>query len=553
MGKPTTALTMSPASRAMLESWIQSEATSPRVVIRARICLLAADGVANRSIATRLGIMRPTVLQWRRRFAEAGPAGIAKDAPHGPSSRKLPEEAVRSIMEATLRTKPPRGAKRWSTRSLAKKMGVGHMTIARIWNAHGLPSPRGQTAQPISARPLNGKRDRRAAQPDSGRDTTPGVLAGNGPQECIDNNGTTRSKAQEPATTVSRARQTYEMLRARIAALPIDAQLPAVAAIRTELGVSQDTVAKALAQLESQGLIERNHRKGIFVANRLATGEIAIVMSENYLGPNASPTYARQCSLLRQELHEVNPKWSVNLHLGVSTVPGHEMPATLDLLDPAVLPRLRGVLTFHPLLEVGDKLREAGVPVVCFGAGLDACPGVAMAMERMLRDGIRHLADVGCRNVALLHAKYVGKKPFGRDRTPVAAAAAAECGLAFRDEWFGYEEGGWGERCGYELFIRIWDKTDRPDGVMVDDDVLCRGVLQAIQELRLEMPRDLRLVTHASRGIDLPYPRPVTRMEFDLHDIADKAVRMLEKLIKGKTLKNSIELVQSTLVKGATT
>lgn len=144
MWKPTDALPMSSDQRTMLEAWVHAGTTPQRVVLRSRICLLAAEGVANNAIAHQLDTSRPTVLQWRERFHRLGPAGLAEDAPHGPSSRRLATDTVRSIVETTLQTTPP-GATQWSTRTLAEKMGVGHATIARIWDAHGLQPYRVET------------------------------------------------------------------------------------------------------------------------------------------------------------------------------------------------------------------------------------------------------------------------------------------------------------------------------------------------------------------------------------------------------------------------
>lgn len=348
---------------------------------------------------------------------------------------------------------------------------------------------------------------------------------------------------------------TYRALLARIDAMHPGVPLPPVPALMTELETSRSTLDTVFTTLEQQGLIERKRGKGVFVADRRATGEIAIVLSEAFLAPGASATYAQQCRLLRQELHEVNPKWSVKLHLGAGAIPGQDLPETLDLLEPMVLPRLRGVLSFVGLYEVGAKLQATGVPVVYFGGEMTN-PGahaVYLDYKQMLRDGIRHLAECGCRSVCLLHGRYVGKRPVEESQVPVAAAAAAECGVAFRDEWFGYEEGGWDERQGHDLFLRVWNNGQRPDGIFVSDDVLCRGVLRAIQKLGVELPRDLRLVTNANRGFGFPYPRAVSRVEFDLDEATDKAVRMMEKLAQGKPLETPVEWVRGTLVKGETT
>jgi transposase len=135
---------MSADQRATLEAWVHAGTTPQRVALRSSICLLAAQGMANNAIAKELRTSRPTVLQWRERFRQVGPAGLAEDAPHGPSARRLPEATVRSIVETTLQTTPP-DATQWSTRTLAKKMGVGHATIARVWDAHGLQPHRTET------------------------------------------------------------------------------------------------------------------------------------------------------------------------------------------------------------------------------------------------------------------------------------------------------------------------------------------------------------------------------------------------------------------------
>ncbi len=119
--------------------------TSPqRVVLRARICLRAAEGKSNHAIAQQLGTSRPTVLLWRKRFHDAGPSGLSEDAPHGPSAQRLSPRTVRAIVEATLHTTPP-DATHWSTRTMAHAQGVSHASVARIWDAHGLQPHRIET------------------------------------------------------------------------------------------------------------------------------------------------------------------------------------------------------------------------------------------------------------------------------------------------------------------------------------------------------------------------------------------------------------------------
>ena len=137
MWKPAEKLAMTEEQRATLKAWVAARTSPQRTVLRAHICLLAAEGVPNRMIAQTLKTSRPTVVQWRKRFEERGPQGLAEDAPHGVSFRALPPGKIKAIVEATLHTTPP-DATHWSTRTMAKAMGVSNATVYRIWDAHGL-------------------------------------------------------------------------------------------------------------------------------------------------------------------------------------------------------------------------------------------------------------------------------------------------------------------------------------------------------------------------------------------------------------------------------
>ena len=73
MWKPAEKLPMTETERKTLQAWVSAKTSPQRTVLRARICLLAAEGMPNRIIARNLKTSRPTVLQWRQRFEERGP------------------------------------------------------------------------------------------------------------------------------------------------------------------------------------------------------------------------------------------------------------------------------------------------------------------------------------------------------------------------------------------------------------------------------------------------------------------------------------------------
>src|SRR5450759_2901779 len=144
MWNPADFLPMTTGQKQQLEQWVNAPSTPQKVVLRARICLLAHDGLANRRIAQDLKTSRPTVILWRRHFMKAGIAGLEHEPPRSSSSKRLKENEVKALVEATLHAKPA-DATHWSCRTLAEHFKVSHMTGARIWDRQGLPPHRGRT------------------------------------------------------------------------------------------------------------------------------------------------------------------------------------------------------------------------------------------------------------------------------------------------------------------------------------------------------------------------------------------------------------------------
>jgi transposase len=137
-------LRMNEEQREQLQRWVSAPSTPQKVVLRARICLLANQGLSNRRIAQELQTSRPTVILWRNHFSHAGTAGLEHEPPRKASSRRTHAEQIKAIVEATLHTKP-KDATHWSSRTLAEQFGVSHMTVARIWDSHGLQPHRVRT------------------------------------------------------------------------------------------------------------------------------------------------------------------------------------------------------------------------------------------------------------------------------------------------------------------------------------------------------------------------------------------------------------------------
>jgi transposase len=133
--RPAAALPLREGDRAELERLIRSSSVRAGLAQRARIVLLAADGVGNTEIAGRVGVARQTVLTWRSRYARGGLRGL-EDAPKPGRPRVI--DRARIIAE-TLRPPPKRlGVTHWSSRLLGARLKVANSTIAKAWRAYGI-------------------------------------------------------------------------------------------------------------------------------------------------------------------------------------------------------------------------------------------------------------------------------------------------------------------------------------------------------------------------------------------------------------------------------
>jgi transposase len=150
------------ADRRELQRRARDRGAPAREVERARIVLLAADGVAGQQIAEMVGCAEGTVVTWRGRYAERGLTGLA-DLPRSGKPSPLPEGLRDRVLQLTL-TEPPTalGATHWSARLLADALGaegtpISHATIARIWHRFGVQPWRAETFKFSTDPQLEGK------------------------------------------------------------------------------------------------------------------------------------------------------------------------------------------------------------------------------------------------------------------------------------------------------------------------------------------------------------------------------------------------------------
>jgi transposase len=150
-GRPTTPLVLTEPERDELGRLARRSRSARRVAFRAKIVLACASGISNTAVAAKLRTSNQTVGLWRKRFLERRIDGLL-DEPRPGRPREIEDAKIEDVVIQTLET-TPKGATHWSTRQMAEKSGLSHMTISRIWRAFGLQPHRTESFK-LSPDPL---------------------------------------------------------------------------------------------------------------------------------------------------------------------------------------------------------------------------------------------------------------------------------------------------------------------------------------------------------------------------------------------------------------
>ena len=135
-GRPKPVLTLTDVERQKLETWANRPKSTQRLATRARIVLACSEGLDNKDVAGRLDVNIATVGKWRRRFLDLRLDGLA-DEPRAGAPRTITDEIVERVVTKTLEEKP-KAATHWSTRRMARAVGLSQTAISRVWRAFGL-------------------------------------------------------------------------------------------------------------------------------------------------------------------------------------------------------------------------------------------------------------------------------------------------------------------------------------------------------------------------------------------------------------------------------
>jgi DNA-binding LacI/PurR family transcriptional regulator len=321
-------------------------------------------------------------------------------------------------------------------------------------------------------------------------------------------------------------------------------RLPSEAALAKQMGISIITLRESLSVLAHRGLIERRHGSGTYVVDPTASQWIAVVTNLDLSHPNLSYFHRRVAYLARTLLAEAGLK--VRIYSGMVAGSPAAEDTSLDfpaaVLEDVKLDLLRAVIT---LPGTGWEIfRKHRIPVVA--CDQNAPYSVTLHGDDFCTRAVGAMAAQGCKTAAILGWRTVPSL------APQWEAALRLHAMTTRPEWTAENAEYSEEAAGWRSFQNLWRAIpEKPDCVIIRDDILFREVAPAILKERIDIPASLKVFTHYNKGSRMIIPFACTIYQVDPDELARELVSLCKLALssdapKTKNVILSAEIVERT-------
>ncbi len=334
-------------------------------------------------------------------------------------------------------------------------------------------------------------------------------------------------------------------------------KLPGVYDLRDTMGVSVATLTSALDELEARRVIVRRPGVGIFTSPDAGKRVISLVCDPTFFrSGGGSPFW----DMLIKQARSRADSHDELLDLHFSSIVGDSLELPSSLMADIAAGRISGVVYIGTFRSGVRRIEEHGVPVVVF-----AGPGshiVGLDSEGMMRSGAEVLGNAGCRHIAMARPddRVIDREDIARFRDE--ALRAFREGLAANQAPFDASlvrpvtttlvDGPWmptasAQEQGF-ITAKSWfalPSDERPDGIVVSEDLMTLGILAAAQQARLEVGRDVLIATHTNAGsaMLIGWEEKIVSLTVDPREVATVMFEMLEQLMDGREDVSNAKLV----------
>lgn len=299
--------------------------------------------------------------------------------------------------------------------------------------------------------------------------------------------------------------------------------------------VSVATMREVLTTLVREGLITRHVGSGTYVAKQANATHLAVLLDLDISHPGTSPFFLKVLQQARSRLEAAGHQ--VKLYTGRQdpTVVSSGLTCH-EFIEDVTANQVSGVIVVFAIPHPAwiDLLEHRRIPLV--GAGDPFEYRVAQDRPSFIRAAISLLLERGRRKIALMG--WAGFAEATSNWRPSYAdlfrQGMNEKGVPTNEVWIHRTKSPSIQGVGWEAFREIWRSgAVKPDGMIICDDLLFRDAATAILDMRIQVPRDLLIVTQSSEYSGILYPFPVMRIEYSPNDTAQLLVDLLLQRLKG--------------------
>ncbi len=303
--------------------------------------------------------------------------------------------------------------------------------------------------------------------------------------------------------------------------------------LASKFGTTHITIRKALDCLVQEGLVERIHGKGSFVRSVDEGNTIAIAFDVQVFDGAVSPYFS---SFARKSLsYWRNKKFKCELCFVC-----YENPQSIKRFEQQLRSRIyRGVVVVSQ--PVADKLvklaNHLNIPMVGPYPYKNVPYYVGFDGQALIKSAVKILTAKGIKKIGLL----VGKDNFGNYRKYIKLfkSTLREYDGTSRSDWI--ITGDYNAEFGSEALNDIWRNRNRPQALIITDEVIAGGTIKSASDLKINLGEDLYIVSQFSEDTNIPTPDTVIKLIYPVEKQIELIGKLLTNLMAGKrVLRNHI-------------
>lgn len=321
-------------------------------------------------------------------------------------------------------------------------------------------------------------------------------------------------------------------------------RLPTTQELAAEWNVSGKTVQLAMQRLNAAGLIERKPMRGTFVRARTEKALIGIIIGADLL--HADTYFDRALvKAIQTELQQY--RWDYRVYDLGGRQDKEKAEICRHLLWDIRNHTFKGLVCYPSAGRFRDEVFSTDLPKVFLGAEVieNKAAFARSAVDELARRGRKRLFYLRTGSLERGHTDDIdgfwescAAHGLKASRGSICQARPFPEGARYGSaEWAGYDQ--------MRDLIDAWEKRgSHPDGLIVKDDVMMRGVAVALREQGVRVPEDLEVVCATSEEIHHLYAVPVIRYEYPITEVARQLVSRLWKMIAGETVDPQPAVIQ---------